>query len=76
MNINSVVCEVEQPMTAPKELLAACWMLIDQEMLLDVAATIAATEPEIVAIPKTTAAARPELALHWMARERETTRIA
>ena len=63
-------------MNKPKELLAASWMLIDQEMLLDVAATIAATEPEIVAIPKATGVARPELALHWMASERKTARIS
>jgi hypothetical protein len=74
MKTDSVVSDVDQQMNAPKELLAACWMLVAQEMMLDVAATIAATEPENVAIPKTTAGARPELALHWMAREREMTR--
>jgi len=59
---------------APKNLLESCWMLVDQDMMLDVAATIAATQPEIVAVPMRPEAVRPALSLNWLARERETAR--
>ncbi len=54
-------------------------MLVYQEMMLDVAATIAATQPETAPAMKP-AAARPALALHWFAdeaaRDTEVTRAS
>lgn len=45
------------------------WELALQDTLLDVAATIAATEPEIAAMPMRPAAVRSALAMHWVERE-------
>jgi hypothetical protein len=70
MKVAFVVGNSERkPMNAPDQLLESCWKLADQEMMLDVAATIAATQPEIATMLTTPAGARPSLALHWAARE-------
>lgn len=45
------------------------WDLILQDTLLDVAAAIAATEPELAVAPKERVAAQPVLALRWTMRE-------
>jgi hypothetical protein len=49
--------------------LESCWDLILQDTMLDVAAAIAATEPEPAASPQEPAAAQPALALRWAVRE-------
>ena len=56
-------------MNAPLNLLEACWMLVDQDMMLDVAATIAATESATAAVPIKPAAIQPALAIHRTVRE-------
>ena len=61
---------------APQELLESCWMLVDQEMMLDVAATIAATQPDIAATLTKPAVAAQALSLHWAARELKATRAS
>ncbi len=53
-------------MEAPRELLELCRMLVYQEMMLDVAATIAATQAETAPAMKPAAA---RLALLWFADE-------
>lgn len=63
-------------MNAPQELLESCWTLVDQEMMLDVAATIAATQPELAATLPKPAGTPPALALHWAARELEMKRAS
>ena len=56
-------------MNAPQELLESCWMLVEQDMMLDVAASIAATQPEIAATLTRPDAAPPMLSLHWEPRK-------
>jgi len=71
----SVIPEAtKQNTNSPENLLEACWMLVDQEMLLDVAATIAATQLEANATPMRAQQERAALALHWAVREPELTR--
>lgn len=50
MKVTSIVRECAmRAITAPREPLQSCRVLMIQEMMLDVATTIAATQPEIVA---------------------------
>jgi len=58
-------------MNAPQELLESCWTLVDQEMMLDVAATIAATQPELATTLTKPAGTLPTLTLHWATCELE-----
>jgi hypothetical protein len=77
MKVASVVGDGERKtMNTPDQLLESCWKLADQEMMLDVAATIVATQPEIATAPATPAGARPSLALHWAARELQVKRAS
>jgi len=70
MKMVSVVGDGERKtVRAPEELLESCWTLADQEMMLDVAAIMAATQPEIAAALTIPAGAPPALALHCSARE-------
>ncbi len=50
-------------MNAPLHLLEECWTLVDQDMMLDVAATIAATESATDTVPIKPAAIQPALAI-------------
>ena len=71
MKMSSVVqVATMQNMNSPENLLEACWMLVDQELMLDVAATIAVTQPEIIAAPMKAKEACSTLSLHWTARTR------
>lgn len=45
--------------------LDSCWDLNFQDMLLDVAATVAATEPQAVVFQKQRLEAQPVLSLSW-----------
>jgi hypothetical protein len=74
MTTDSVVRDVEEQMNAPKELLDACWLLVDQETMLDVAATIAATQPEVTATPVKSHKTDSALSLHWSTRQPKMTR--
>jgi hypothetical protein len=74
MMTDSVVRDVEEKMNAPKELLDECWLLVDQETMLDVAATMAATQPEITATPVKSYEAHSALSLHWSTRQPRMTR--
>jgi hypothetical protein len=49
--------------------LDSCLDLMLQDTMFDVAAAIAATEPQSAAEPKKPAAAQSALALHWGVRE-------
>ena len=75
MKMSSVVqVATMQNMNSPENLLDACRMLVDQELMLDVAATIAATQPEITAAPMKARKACSTLSLHWTPREPEMKR--
>lgn len=63
-------------MNAPRELLESCWMLVDQEMMLDVAATVAATQPDIAATLTKPVGAAQALSLHRAERELEMKRAS
>lgn len=77
MKTRSVVPDTtKHNMNSPENVLDACRMLVDQEMLLDVAATIAATQPEANATPMKAQEERAALALHWAVREPKLTRTA
>lgn len=77
MKMSSVVqVATMQNMNSPENLLDACRMLVDQELMLDVAATMAATQPEITAAPMRVREARSNLSLHWIVREPEMKRTA
>lgn len=56
-------------MSAGDTRLYSFWELALQDTLLDVAATIAATEPETAAMPMRPAAVRSALAVHWVERQ-------
>ena len=73
--LNVEECE-GKAMNAPRELLESCWMLVDQEMMLDVAATVAATQPDIAAILTKPVGAAQALSLHWAERELEMKRAS
>jgi hypothetical protein len=77
MKMSSVVqVATMQNMNSPENLLDACRMLVDQELMLDVAATMAATQPEITAAPMRAREACSTLSLHWIVREPEMKRTA
>ena len=77
MKVASVVGDGERKtMNTPDQLLESCWKLADQEMMLDVAATIVATQPENATTPATPASARSSLAVHWAARELQIKRAS
>jgi hypothetical protein len=77
MKVASVVRDGERKMmNTPDQLLESCWKLADQEMMLDVAAAIVATQPELSTTPATPGGARPSLALHWAARELQIKRAS
>ncbi len=56
-------------MNANSQRLESCWDLVLQDTLLDVAAAVAATEPQSDAEPRKSVAAKPALTLHWVVRE-------
>jgi len=77
MKVASVEGDGERKMmNRSDQLVESCWKLADQEMMLDVAAAMVATQPEIAAAGATPAGARPSLALHWAARELQVKRAS
>ena len=56
-------------MSGNSQRLESCWDLVLQDTLLDVAAAVAATEPQPSAEPQKLATAKPALTLDWVVRE-------
>jgi hypothetical protein len=57
----------DEAVETSRELLESCWMLVDQEALLDVAATMAATQSGPAEPAITNPLNRQALAMHWRA---------